>query len=169
MQKELPFVSDQAVIESYFNMVYKLALSQTKNKNSADDVTQEVFLRYLKNNKKFESEEHRKAWLIRVTLNCSKNVFSNAWFQKTVPLSEELVFEEQETGEVYYAVLELPLKYRSVIHLFYYEDLSIEEISSVLNRPQSTVKSQLFRGREMLRNKLKGGEENVERTVSESE
>ncbi len=169
MQKKPAVVSDQTVIETYFNMVYKLALSQTKNKSSADDVTQEVFLRYLKNTKNFESEEHRKAWLIRVTLNCSKNVFSNAWFQKTVPLSEELVFEEQETGEVYYAVLELPLKYRSVIHLFYYEDLSVEEISTVLNRPQSTVKSQLFRGRELLRSKLNGGEKNVERTVSESE
>ena len=169
MQKKTADVSDQTVIETYFNMVYKLALSQTKSKTSADDVTQEVFLRYLKNTKHFESEEHRKAWLIRVTLNCSKNVFSNAWFQKTVPLSEELVFEEQETGEVYYAVLELPLKYRSVIHLFYYEDLSVEEISTVLNRPQSTVKSQLFRGRELLRSKLNGGEEDVERTVSESE
>lgn len=169
MQKKTADVSDQTVIETYFNMVYKLALSQTKNKASADDVTQEVFLRYLKNTKHFESEEHRKAWLIRVTLNCSKNVFSNAWFQKTVPLSEELSFEEQETGDVYYAVLELPVKYRSVIHLFYYEDLSVEEISSILNRPQSTVKSQLFRGRELLRRKLTGGEENVERTISESE
>ncbi len=169
MQKKTADVSDQTVIETYFNMVYKLALSQTKNKASADDVTQEVFLRYLKNTKHFENEEHRKAWLIRVTLNCSKNVFSNAWFQKTVPLSEELSFEEQETGDVYYAVLELPVKYRSVIHLFYYEDLSVEEISSILNRPQSTVKSQLFRGRELLRRKLTGGEENVEGTVSESE
>lgn len=169
MQKKTADVSDQTVIETYFNMVYKLALSQTKSKTSADDVTQEVFLRYLKNTKHFESEEHRKAWLIRVTLNCSKNVFSNAWFQKTVPLSEELSFEEQETGDVYYAVLELPVKYRSVIHLFYYEDLSVEEISSILNRPQSTVKSQLFRGRELLRRKLTGGEENVERTISESE
>lgn len=169
LQKKTAMVSDQSVIETYFNMVYKLALSQTKNKSSADDVTQEVFLRYLKNTKPFASEEHRKAWLIRVTLNCSKNVFSNAWFQKTVPLSEELVFEEKETGEVYYAVLELPVKYRSVIHLFYYEDLSIDEISNILNRPQSTVKSQLFRGRELLRTKLKGGEGNVERTISEGE
>ena len=156
----MEIVSDQNVIETYFNMVYKLALSQTKSKSSADDVTQEVFLRYLKNSRKFESEEHRKAWLIRVTLNCSKNVFSNAWFQKTVPLSEELVFEEEETGEVYYAVLELPIKYRSVIHLFYYEGFSVDEIASILGKPSSTVKSQLFRGRELLRQKLRG-ENNV--------
>ncbi|MBE7043181.1 MAG: sigma-70 family RNA polymerase sigma factor [Ruminococcaceae bacterium] len=161
LKEKTAVVSDQTVIETYFNMVYKLALSQTKNKTSADDVTQEVFLRYLKHSAKFESDEHRKAWLIRVTLNCSKNVFSNAWFQKTVPLSEELVFEEQETGEVYYAVLELPVKYRSVIHLFYYENLSVEEIASVLGKPPSTIKSQLFRGREMLRSKLKGGDKIV--------
>ncbi len=161
MQQGAGFVSDQAVIEKYFNMVYKLALSQTKDITSADDVTQEVFLRYLKHSSKFESEEHRKAWLIRVTINCSKNVFSNAWFKKTVPLSDELVFEEKETGEVYYAVLDLPPKYRSVIHLFYYEDLSIEEIAKILGRTASAVKSQLFRGRELLRKKLKGGEEFV--------
>lgn len=161
MSKGAGFVSDQTVIETYFNMVYKLALSQTKNRTSADDVTQEVFLRYLKHSSEFQTEEHRKAWLIRVTINCSKNVFSNAWFQKTTPLSEDLVFEEQETGEVYYAVLELPPKYRSVIHLFYYEDLSIEEIGKILGRTTSAVKSQLHRGREMLRKKLKGGEELV--------
>lgn len=161
MQKGAGFVSDQTVIETYFNMVYKLALSQTKNKTSADDVTQEVFLRYLKHSTEFKNEEHRKAWLIRVTINCSKNIFSNAWFQKTVPLSEELAFEDEEIGEVYYAVLDLPPKYRSVIHLFYYEDLSIEEIAKILGRTPSAVKSQLFRGRDLLRKKLKGGEEFV--------
>ncbi len=165
MNQEARTATDQAVIERYFNMVYKLALAQTKNKTMADDVTQEVFLRYLKHSAKLESEEHRKAWLIRVTLNCSKSAFSNSWFKRTTPLSDELVFEEKETGEVYYAVLELPPKYRSVIHLFYYEDLSIEEIGKILGRSASAVKSQLFRGRNMLRSILKGGEDHVEGTL----
>ena len=145
------------VVEKYFDMIYKLALSQTKNRDSADDTVQEVFLRFLKSDKEFESDEHIKAWLIRVTVNCCHNVFSNSWAQKTTPLTEDIVFDTEEKGDVYYAVLELPQKYRAVIHPFYYEDMSIEEISKTLGQNASTVKSQLSRGRKMLRNMLEGG------------
>lgn len=147
----------RAVVEKCFDMIYKLALSQTKDRDSADDVVQEVFLRFLKSDKNFESDEHIKAWLIRVTINCSHNVFSNSWAQKTTPLTEDIVFDTEEKGDVYYAVLELPQKYRAVIHLFYYEDMSIEEIARALGSNDSTVKSQLSRGRKMLREKLEGG------------
>lgn len=154
-------VSKKDLIEKYFNMVYKLALSQVKSMTAADDVTQEVFLRYIKCEKDFEGEEHLKAWLIRVTLNCSKSTFTSSWFKKTVPLSEEesIPFEMQEKGDVYYAVLELPPKYKTVIHLFYYEDLSVAQIAKYLGMKESTIKSQLHRGREMLKEKLKGGVE----------
>lgn len=145
------------VVEKYFDMVYRLALSQTKNKEHADDVVQEVFLRYIKTDKVFENEEHIKAWLLRVTINCSHNVFSNSWVQKTVPISEDIVFDTKEKGDVYYAVLELPQKYRAVIHLFYYEDMSVDEISKYLGINSSTIKSQLSRGRKLLRKKLEGG------------
>lgn len=145
------------VVEKYFDMVYRLALSQTKNKEHADDVVQEVFLRYIKTDKVFENEEHIKAWLLRVTINCSHNVFSNSWAQKTVPISEDIVFDTKEKGDVYYAVLELPQKYRAVIHLFYYEDMSVDEISKYLGINSSTIKSQLSRGRKLLRKKLEGG------------
>lgn len=144
-------------VEKYFDTVYRLALSQTRDKNHADDVVQEVFLRYIKTDKVFESEEHIKAWLIRVTVNCSKSVFTGSWFKKTVPLSQELVFETPEKSDVYYAVADLPKKYRTVIHLFYYEDYSVKEIAECLEINESTVKSQLHRGRELLKSKLKGG------------
>lgn len=147
----------EKMVEKYFNTVYKLALSQTKDKDHADDVVQEVFLRYIRGTKIFESEEHLKAWLIRVTINCSKNVFSNSWFKKTVPLTEEIEFESKELGDVYYATMELPSKYRTVIHLFYYEDMTVSEIAKVLNTKETTVKSQLHRARNMLKEKLKGG------------
>ena len=150
-------LSKEEMVEKYFNMVYKLALSQTKDKTNTDDVVQEVFLRYIRGNTAFESEEHIKAWLIRVTINCSKNTFLDSWFKKTVPLTEELTFESKEKGDVYYAALELPHKYRTVIHLFYYEELSVREIAKYLKTKESTVKSQLHRGREMLKEKLKGG------------
>lgn len=161
LKKKEYSVPKEDIVEKYFNMVYKLALSQTKNKTSADDVVQEVFLRYIRTNTEFDSEEHVKAWLIRVTLNCAKNTFSNSWFQKTVPLTEEIVFESKENGDVYYAVLELPKKYRAVIHLFYYEELSVSQIAEYLKTKESTVKSQLHRGRKMLKERLKGGFEDV--------
>lgn len=150
-------VSSDEIIKKYIDMVYRLALSRTKSKIHADDVVQEVFLRYISSKRIFESDEHIKAWLIRVTINCSNNIFASSWFNKTVPISEEIAFDTPEKSEVYYAVLELPKKYRTVIHLFYYEDMSISQIAECTNAKISTVKSQLHRGREMLREKLKGG------------
>lgn len=145
------------VLLKYSNMVYRLALSRTKNISDAEDIMQEVFLRLVKKAPEFESEEHRKAWLIRVTVNCSSKLHNSAWFRRTVPLEEELKFETAEKSEIYYAVMELPLKYRTVIHLFYYEDLPIATISDTLSIRESTVKSQLLRARQLLRVKLKGG------------
>ncbi len=150
-------ISKEEVVEKYFNMVYKLALARTKSTDSADDVAQEVFLRYIRKDREFASDEHIKAWLIRVTLNCSKNVFTDTWSKKTVPLTEDITFETKEKSDVYYLTLELPQKYRTVIHLFYYEDLSVSEIAEILKTKESTVKSQLHRAREMLKTKLKGG------------
>lgn len=148
-------VSSDEIIKKYIDMVYRLALSRTKSRTHADDVVQEVFLRYISAERKFESDEHIKAWLIRVTINCSNSIFESSWFKKTVPLTEEIVFDTPEKGEVYYAVLELPRKYRTVIHLFYYEDMPISEIAKCTGEKISTVKSQLHRGRKMLREKLK--------------
>lgn len=145
------------IVEKYFDMIYKLALSQTKNREYADDMVQEVFLRYLKTDKNFETEEHVKAWLIRVTVNCCKSLFTSPWFKRHETLTEDIAFNTEEKSDVYYAVAELPQKYRAVIHLFYYEDLSVADISRALNIKETTVKSQLSRGREMLRKKLKGG------------
>lgn len=141
-------------IEKYFQTVYKLALSRTNSVADAEDVTQEVFLKFMKNKKAFTSEEHIKAWLIRVTINSSINIFRNSWYKKTVPLSEELSFETQETSDIYTAVSELPLKYRTVIHLFYYEDLPIIKIADILKTKEATVKTRLKRARKMLSEKL---------------
>lgn len=148
----------EEITKKYFNMIYKLAFNQTKNHDDADDVVQEVFLRYIKKDIEFESEEHIKAWLIRVAINCSKNVFTNSWFKRTEGLSEDIPvqFSSEEESEVYIATKELPPKYRAVIHLFYYEDMSIAEISKCLRQKESTVKSQLHRARLMLKSKLKG-------------
>jgi RNA polymerase sigma-70 factor (ECF subfamily) len=148
------------VVNKYNDMVYKLALSRTKNEADADDVFQEVFCRYFRSNTQFQSEEHKRAWLIRVTINCSNKLFSSAWFRKTVPLEDNIEFNEEE-NQVYFSVMELTLKYRTVIHLHYYEDMSVVEISRALNIKESTIKSQLHRAKAMLKDKLKGEYENV--------
>lgn len=151
------------IIEKYFNMIYKLALAETKDVHHAEDVTSDVFLKYMQTTKNFESEEHIKAWLLRVTINASKSVFSNSWFKKTVPLEETLEAAgiPEEESEVYLAVMKLPEKYRTVIHLFYYEELSVREIAEIVNSNESTVKSQLSRARGLLKEALKGESELV--------
>ena len=153
MQKKTDGASvfKQRITELYFDKVYRLALSRTGSRSHADDVVQEVFIRFLKTDTVFESEEHAKAWLIKVTVNCSKNVFSSSWFKRTVPLSEEITFNDSYSGDVYLTVSKLPQKYRTVIHLFYYEDMSIKQIADILGTKETTVKSQLHRAREMLK------------------
>jgi RNA polymerase sigma-70 factor (ECF subfamily) len=152
-------VFKHAMVEKYFDTVYRLAYSQTQDSHRADDVLQEVFLRYIKTDKDFENEEHIKAWLIRVTINCSKSTFTESFVKKTVPLTDDITFEIPEQEDIYFAVAKLPKKYRAVIHLFYYEDMPIKQIAKVLKTKESTIKSQLHRGREMLKSILEGGSE----------
>lgn len=148
--------SAEEILNRYATMVYRLAFSRTKNRYDADDVLQEVFLRYVRYNPDEFDEEHRKAWLIRTTINCSKTLLTSAWFRKTTPLDDTLATQMKEHSEVYYAVLELPLQYRTVIHLYYYEDYAVAEIADLLGSRESTIKSRLHRARGMLRDKLKG-------------
>lgn len=145
------------VVEENADMVYRLALSRTKNKEDAQDVFQDVFLRYTRANPSFESKEHEKAWFLRVTINCSKNIVNSSWFRNTTPLTEEIKFETKEKHEIYYEVLKLPIKDRTIIHLFYYEGFKTREISEMLNIKESTVKSRLKRTREKLKFSLQGG------------
>lgn len=143
------------IIKAYSNMVYRLAFSQTRNKSDADDIYQEVFLRYIGKKPQFETEEHRKAWFIRVTVNCCKKLWASSWLRKTEPLDETITFEMQEGTDLHHELLKLPMKYRTVIHLFYYEDMSIEEISKCLNQGPSTIRTQLTRARYKLKEYLK--------------
>jgi len=152
-------VFKRQMTEKYFDMVYRLAFSRTKDINYAQDVCQDVFLKFIKSDKVFESEEHLKSWLIRVTINQSKNVFLSSWFKKTLPLSEredELVFTTPRLNDLHDVLKKIPKKYATVIHLFYYEDLPISKIAQILNTKETTVKSQLHRARKMLKDLLGG-------------
>lgn len=145
------------IIEKYSNMVYRLAIARTKNKEDAEDVFQDVFLKLSKKLPEFQSETHEKAWLIRVTINLTNNLFQSAHYKRTVPLEEDLKFEDEQMSNVYFQVLNLPMKYRTIIHLFYYEAFSIKEIASILHTNENTVKTRLSRAREQLKHKLEGG------------
>ena len=143
-------------VQRWGDMVYRLALARTASVPDAEDVFQEVFLRYFRHEEKFQSDEHRKAWLIRCTVNRAKSLTASPWRRRTVPLeTAEEIGVEDDYREVYSAVLSLPPKYRAVIHLHYFEGLSVTEIAQMLQMPEGTVKSQLSRGRALLRDMLK--------------
>lgn len=150
-------ISYDEIVHKYIDTVYRIALTQSHSKTDAEDIVQEVFLKLLTSDKDFESEEHIKAWLIRVAINSSHKLFSSSWFKKTVPLTEDIPFENPEHSEVYYALNSLSEKYRIPLYLYYYEEYSVKEIAECLNLSEGTVKSQLSRGRERLKLKLKGG------------
>ena len=149
----------EQTIEKYSNMVYRLAMARTGNVETSEDVYQEVFLRLARKMPQFESEEHTKAWLIRVTINCTKTILGSSFLKHRADLDENMKFETPERQEIYYAVLNLPLKYRTVIHLYYYENYSIKEISKILKTNENTIKSQLARAREQLKKEVEGGME----------
>lgn len=156
---EVKYTAETA-FEKYSDTVYRLAFARMKNKYDADDILQEVFLRYIRSGERAESEEHLKLLLIRITINCTKSGLTSAWRRKTTELDESLC-EYMPTGDTLEAVLSLPLKYRTVVHLHYYCGYSIEEISKILSTKPSTVKSQLFRAREKLKSLMEGAQNNA--------
>lgn len=110
----------EQVMDTYGKMVYRLAYSQVRSKPDADDIYQEVFLRYFQKRPSFGSEEHRRAWLLRVTINRARTLFSSAWFRRTVPLEECIAFPEPEEQKLDEALGMLQSKDRTLLHLFYY-------------------------------------------------
>lgn len=148
--------SFESVVERYKDMVYRISFTYCKNASDADDVTQDVFLAYYKNAPVFLSDEHLKAWLIRVTVNASKKVLRSSWFKKTVPLSdyENLITDQPEALETFHSVMALPPKYRAVILLYYFEGYSVKETAEILQLKESAVQTQLGRARAKLKQQL---------------
>ena len=154
-------ITAEAAIDRYADMVYRLALSQMKNATDADDLFQEVFVRLVSHIQDLESWEHVKAWLIRVTINCAKKHYEQYW-NKNVDYMEEPErvvndsggYELPEEHPVRAAVQKLPPKYRLVIHLYYFEERTVAEIARLTDQKETTVKSQMHRAREMLKDLL---------------
>ena len=144
----------EEIVRRYSDMVYRLACAQVRSRADAEDLYQEVFLRLFDRQRAFASEEHRKAWLIRVTVNCARKFWASAWVRHTVPLKEDLPFSEPEDQMLWEQLQKLPGPYRAVLHLFYYEDLGVAEIARLLQRKPATVRTQLTRARRALRKLL---------------
>lgn len=141
----------------YGDRVFSAAFSVCQNRADADDVVQNTFLKYHTMDLDFESETHIKAWLLRVAMNQAKDLLKSFWRKNKVAWEEymnELPFEEPEDSRLFEAVMRLPSKYRVVIHLFYYEDYAVAEIAEILKCREGTVKSQLNRGRKLLKTML---------------
>ena len=132
-------------------------MTRTGTKVNAEDIFQDVFLKYSQKAKDFESENHEKAWLIRVTINLTKNFNNSSWNKKVVNLDENIKFETPEENGVYEVVCQLPQNYRTVIYLMYYEGYKIEEISSIMKVRAGTIKTWAYRARQILKEKLEGG------------
>ena len=148
----------QRVVEEYSSSLLRAAYSLLKNREDSEDAVQETFLRYMEKAPVFTSREHEKAWLLRVAVNISKNHLSSAWFRKRTDLKEDIPALEQEEQEVLESVLKLSAKYRTVIHLYYYEGYSLSEISQILRSPLSTITTRLSRARKKLAILLKEDE-----------
>lgn len=160
-------LATEEIIDKYADMVYRLAVNEMGNREDAQDVFQEVFLRLVRYRERITSEEHLKAWLLRVTINCARKQQTSAYKKKVQFLEQDKQAPDDKAADAFKsvenadspltaAIAALPERYRGVVHLYYYEEMSIVEIGNILKEKESTIKSRLFRAREMLRIRLKG-------------
>lgn len=145
------YMEPEAAVRRYADTVYRLAYARTGSREDAEDVFQEVFLRYVRKKPTFQDEEHRKAWLIRVTVNCAKSLRGSFWNRRTEGLNENLVFDSVRDYDLYYELMRLKPQEREVIHLFYYEDMTSKQIAQALGISESAVRTRLTRARKALK------------------
>ncbi|ADL33668.1 RNA polymerase sigma factor sigma-70 family [Butyrivibrio proteoclasticus B316] len=146
-----------ALMDKYGNIILRVAYSYLHNMEDAEDILQDTLIQFLRNNPTFANDSHEKAWLITVASNLSKNKILYLKRRQSDELSEELVADKdkEDLSYVWEAVKALPDKYREVVHLFYQEGYSTKEIAEILSRNESTVRSDLKRGRDKLKKILK--------------
>ena len=146
-------------IDLYADTVRRICMVHLKNYSDTEDIFQTVFLKYVLRTAPFDSPEHEKAWIIRITINACKDFLKNVFRSRTVPL-DQLIEKPSEAGadhsELIEAVLSLPEKYKDVIYLYYYEGYSAAEISCILKKKVNTVYTLLTRARQILKNELEG-------------
>ena len=146
------------VLDTYSDSVIRLCYTYVRNPHDAEDIAEDTFCELIRTCPEFESTDHERAWLLRVAVNKCKNHLKSARVRLSEPLTDDMsgdtVPPPGEGGDVMEAVLELPEKYRVVIHLYYYQGLSIREIARIRRTTSATIGTQLARGRSLLKKKL---------------
>lgn len=155
-------ISNEQFNEKYIlhkPMIYRIAYSYVHSKVDAEDIIQDVFIKYLESDQEFQTLDNEKYWLIRVTINTSLSFLRKTWNQR-VFLDDEMINrtmdsspDNNDNNSMFEIIYQLPHKYKEVIILYYYEDLSINEISNILNITTSNVKKRLERARNMIKKK----------------
>ena len=145
-------VNFEEVYNRQVDTVFKICVLYLKKIDDAEEATQDTFIKYMKYNPEFENIKHEKNWFIKTATNICKNILKSSWFKKIV-CSEDLshFYQEEKDYDILQEILELPHKYKMSIYLFYYEGYSTEEIAQILDMKPSTVRSNLHRGRKLLK------------------
>ena len=160
-----PYTAVEQALGLFGNDILRLSYSYLKKKEDAEDIVQETLLRLMQSSAVFRDEEHMKAWLLKVSANLCKDFLKRARVKREIATGENEWGHEQaepeddrpdEEQDVWEAVMSLPEKYRTVIHLYYYEEYSTKEIAKILKLKDVTVRSLLKRGREKIAKKVKG-------------
>jgi len=155
----------EKLISLYGNDVLRIATAYTHNPTISEDIFQEVFIKVACNINKFENRSSEKTWIIRITINTCKDYLKSSWNKKVVPLenieqeavtpSEDTILKEEKASLIVQEILKLPLKYKEVLLLYYYQDLPTADIAKILNIPDASVRTRLRRARDIIKEKLK--------------
>jgi len=151
----------ETLVEKYSDMIMRIAYQNCFNKSDSEDIVQEVFFKLIRNIQELKDEEHLKAWLIRVTINLSKDYNKSSWYKKVEPIEEKEAsynFDTEES-EILNELSKLKPIYRNTIYLYYYEGYKINEIAKILDLNENTVSSNLTRARKKLKEVLEVGGE----------
>ncbi len=155
----------ERLISLYGNDVLRMANAYTRNSSTAEDIFQEVFIKVARNINKFEKRSSEKTWIIRITINTCKDFLKSSWNKRVVPMetvdtnetshAEDSILNKELSEIIIQEILNLPLKYKEVLLLYYYQDLLTSDIAKILNAPEASVRTRLKRARELIKEKLK--------------
>ncbi|MBQ6626539.1 MAG: sigma-70 family RNA polymerase sigma factor [Ruminococcus sp.] len=148
----------EEIIRTYADMIYRLALQNLKNPDDASDIFQEVCISLLTKNAPLYDDVHIKYWLIRVTINKCRDLRKSAWNTRTEPLKPDFSVQAKEDLSALELVFSLPINYRNVVYLYYFEKYTVTEIAQILGKSKNTISSQLQRARKKLRTILEDGD-----------
>ncbi|NLP18277.1 MAG: sigma-70 family RNA polymerase sigma factor [Firmicutes bacterium] len=161
--------SDQLeyLMRRFGSQVQRLAYYYLRDQYLAEDIAQEVFYRVYKNLDKFRRDSSYFTWIYRITVNLCRDHLGSAAFRRLIPWGDNQALEKiragfakppeiVEGGEVFQRVMELPLKYRMVVALYYFQELNVAEIAQILDITPGNVRTRLCRARAVLKKSLGG-------------